>query len=138
MQTSDIAGAVTALNIEASNPRALAEFWAVATGGAAITAGEQVYLRPRRPDGVGMYFRPLAGPRPERNLIHADLTVTWGERSPLVTRLLAVGATHQWDVLDEHPSVRWTTLADPEGNLLCVAEHPPSQRHPSRAGSTGR
>jgi hypothetical protein len=21
--------------------------------------------------------------------------------------------------------VQWTTLADPEGNLFCVAEHPP-------------
>jgi hypothetical protein len=32
-----------------------------------------------------------------------------------------------WDVLDEHPHVRWTTLADPEGNLFCIAEHPPAE-----------
>lgn len=27
---------------------------------------------------------------------------------------------------EEFAHVRWTTLADPEGNLFCVAEHPPS------------
>jgi hypothetical protein len=52
--------------------------------------------------------------------------VPWGARQGEVDRLVAGGATWQWDVLDEHPHVRWTTLADPEGNLFCVAEHPPT------------
>ena len=43
-----------------------------------------------------------------------------------VDRLVALGAVRQWEVLDELPHVRWTTLADPEGNILCVAEHPPA------------
>jgi hypothetical protein len=30
------------------------------------------------------------------------------------------------DVLDEIPWVRWTTLADPEGNSFCITEHPPA------------
>lgn len=46
-------------------------------------------------------------------------------RATEVQRLIGLGATHQWDVLDEVPHVQWTTLADPEGNLFCVAEHPP-------------
>ena len=46
-------------------------------------------------------------------------------RATEVQRLIGLGATHQWDVLDEVPHVPWTTLADPEGNLFCVAEHPP-------------
>lgn len=72
-----------------------------------------------------MFLQPLTGPRPSRNLTHVDLTVAWEARAPLVERLLGLGATHRWDVLDEHPGVRWTTLADPEGNLFCVAEHRP-------------
>jgi hypothetical protein len=58
--------------------------------------------------------------------MHVDLTVGWGSRASTVERLLACGATRQWDVLEEHEHVQWTTLADPEGNLFCVAEHPPA------------
>jgi hypothetical protein len=43
-----------------------------------------------------------------------------------VRRIIGLGATHRWDVLDEVPHVRWTTLSDPEGNLFCIAEHPPA------------
>jgi hypothetical protein len=76
-----------------------------------------------------MFFQPLDGSRPEVQLIHVDLTVPWGARvPPEVERLLELGATHRWDVLDEVPHVQWTTLADPEGNLFCVAEHPPAEQ----------
>ncbi|MDY7558893.1 VOC family protein [Cryobacterium sp. 10C3] len=56
-----------------------------------------------------------------------DLTVPWGSRRAEVERLLGLGAVYQWDVLDEFPHVQWTTLADPEGNLFCLAEHPPAE-----------
>jgi Glyoxalase-like domain len=125
--TTTVAAAITAVNLEADDPQALAEFWAAATGGTTLRAGDQVYVRPAQAGGVGMFIGPLAGPRPSRNLTHIDLTVPWEARAGLVDRLLGLGATHLWDVLDEHASVRWTTLADPEGNLLCVAEHLPAQ-----------
>ena len=73
-----------------------------------------------------MFFQPLSGARPDRQAMHLDLTVQWGTRQSEVDRLLARGATWKWDVLEEFTHVRWTTLADPEGNLFCVAEHPPS------------
>lgn len=57
--------------------------------------------------------------------MHLDLTVPWGRREGEVTRLEALGATTRWHVLDEHPHVQWTTMADPEGNLFCLAEHAP-------------
>ncbi|MBV1777643.1 hypothetical protein KRR55_00800 [Paeniglutamicibacter sp. ABSL32-1] len=59
-------------------------------------------------------------------MAHWDLTVPWGSRATEVERLIGLGATHQWDVLEEFSHVQWTTLADPEGNLFCVAEHPPA------------
>jgi len=51
--------------------------------------------------------------------------VPWGSRQQEVDRAVTLGATHRWDVLDEVPWVQWSTLADPEGNLFCIAEHPP-------------
>ncbi|WP_323095320.1 VOC family protein [Intrasporangium sp. YIM S08009] len=115
------------INIEAENPTSLAKFWATVMGSTPIANGDSVYLPPAGPGGFAMFFQPLTAPRPERLTIHLDLTVPWGARSQEVDRLVAGGAMKQWDVLDEHPHVRWTTLADPEGNLFCVAEHPPTQ-----------
>ncbi|HSN42588.1 MAG TPA: VOC family protein [Propionibacteriaceae bacterium] len=114
-----------AINIEARDPASLAAFWAAVTGATPSPGGDTVYLPPAGAGGFGMFFQPAAGPRPERQVMHLDLTVPWGSRAPEVQRLLALGATFCWDVLDEFPYVRWTTLADPEGNLFCLAEHPP-------------
>lgn len=114
-----------AINIEAADPQALGTFWATVTGGTPAPSGAFVYLPPAGPGGFAMFFQPLTGSRPDRLTIHLDLTVPWGTRSAQVDRLVSAGATWRWDVLDEHPHVQWTTLADPEGNLFCVAEHPP-------------
>ena len=115
-----------AVNMEATDPASLAAFWAAATGGTPAAAGVTVYLPPAGPGGFAMFFQPMSEPRPERQTIHLDLTVPWGERVGEVERLQALGATWRWDVLDEVPHVQWTTMADPEGNPFCVAEHPPS------------
>ena len=126
MAAPDAPVTLGSVNMEAGDPHALAAFWAEVTGGTPAAAGDQVYLPPAGPGGFAMFFQPLTGPRPVRNAIHIDLTVRWGARATTVDRLLAHGATHRWDVLEEYEHVQWTTLADPEGNLFCVAEHPPS------------
>jgi hypothetical protein len=118
--------ALGAVNIEAEDPQALAEFWAEVTGAIPKAYAGFVLLPAVGPDGFSMFFQALAGPRAERQVMHLDLTVPWGTRQAEVDRLLARGATYRWDVLEEFAHVRWTTLADPEGNLFCVAEHPPS------------
>ena len=113
------------VNIEAESPGELAEFWSVVIGSAPSRSGESVYLPPSSTSGFAMFFQPSTRPR-EHQGIHLDLTVPWGSRQAEVERLVALGATHRWDVLDEVPHVQWTTLADPEGNLFCIAEHPPT------------
>ncbi|MFE4836055.1 VOC family protein [Arthrobacter sp. NPDC056691] len=117
-----------AINLEARNPAALAEFWASVTGAVPSPGGDSVYLPPAGPGGFAMFFQPVTGPRPEHQAFHLDLTVPWGSRQAEVERLLSLRATYQWDVLDEFPHVQWTTLADREGNLFCVAEHPPTDQ----------
>lgn len=115
-----------AVNLEAADPGALAQFWASVIGSTPSRGGNAFYLPPAGPGGFAMFVQPLTGPRPVRSTIHLDLTVPWGERVSEVERLESLGATTRWHVLDEHPHVHWTTMGDPEGNLFCVAEHPPS------------
>ncbi len=77
------------INIEATDPKALAGFWATVTGGTPSRADDSVYLPAARPDGFAMFFQPLTGPRPSRLTIHLDLTVPWGTRSREVDRLVS-------------------------------------------------
>lgn len=44
-----------------------------------------------------------------------------GRREEQVARMLELGATREWDALDEVHWVEWTTMADPDGNLFCVS-----------------
>lgn len=114
-----------AINLEAANPQALATFWASVTGSEISGGGDSYYLPPSGTGGFGMFFQPSTRPRSETQIAHWDLTVPWGSRAAEVARVIALGATHKWDVLEEVAHVQWSTLADPEGNLFCIAEHPP-------------
>jgi hypothetical protein len=114
-----------AVNLEAADPTSLATFWAAVLGAGPVEPGEVVLVPAAGPGGFAMFFQPLGRPRPEDGTTHLDLTVPWGSRRSEVERVVALGATWQWDVLDEVPHVQWTTLRDPEGNLFCLAEHPP-------------
>ena len=115
-----------AINLEAQNPAMLAAFWGSVTGATPSSGGESVYLPPAGPGGFAMFFQPVISALPERQMFHLDLTVPWGSRQREVERIVRLGGTHRWDVLDEVPHVQWTTMIDPEGNLFCVAEHPPA------------
>jgi hypothetical protein len=116
-----------AVNVAAAAPRELAAFWAQLTGGAVEgDSDHHVFVAAREPGGFAMFFQQRTDPRPERQGQHLDLTVPWGSRQEEVARAVALGATHRWDVLDEVPWVQWSTLSDPEGNLFCIAEHPPA------------
>ncbi len=116
-----------AINMEADDPASLAEFWSAALGGT-IDAQDPDYaiISAHEPGGVPLFLMRRSDPRPDRQGQHMDLTVPWGTREQEVARLVGLGASHRWDILDEVPWVQWSTLADPEGNLFCVAEHPPT------------
>ena len=63
------------------------------------------------PDGAGpqMMFINVSESKTVKNRVHLDL------------RLSSLGATVVHD--KEEWGVRWTTMADPEGNEFCVATH---------------
>jgi predicted enzyme related to lactoylglutathione lyase len=58
----------------------------------------------------------LSEPKTVKNRLHLDLRVTAAERAALSEQLTALGGA----VLQEHP--RFTVMADPEGNELCLTE----------------
>lgn len=65
---------------------------------------------------VTMMFVQVPEPRSGKNRIHADFhSATWRTEAE---RAIAAGATRVGD-FDEY-GVKWTTLADPEGNLFDI------------------
>ena len=57
-----------------------------------------------------------------KNRVHLDFQMG-GEaaRSEAVDHLLALGATRLWDG-EQGPVHKWLTMADPEGNELCISD----------------
>ena len=75
---------------------------------------------PTRGEGPMPVFMFIAVPeeRTGTNRLHVDLGSA--DLAAEVDRIVALGATHVGD-FDEY-GARWTTLADPEGNLFDVAQ----------------
>ena len=135
------------VTFDCTDPHAQARFWAVATGfeledhhdmiGGLIDQGvvpadsdDVVEVDGRRrwrdyaaatapADGNRLLFQRVAEPKTAKNRVHLDLHPGDGKRDELVQTLLGLGATHLWD--GQQGPQSWVTLADPEGNELCVS-----------------
>jgi hypothetical protein len=70
-------------------------------------------------DGNRVLFQAVPEPKVAKNRLHLDLHAPEGERDAKVAQLLALGATKLWD--GQLGPQSWVTLADPEGNELCVS-----------------
>jgi hypothetical protein len=75
----------------------------------------------RDPDGAGprLFFQRVPEPRTAKNRVHLDLHVGPERREAEVARLVGLGASVLYETSDRGPVN--TTLADPEGNELCVS-----------------
>ncbi len=65
-----------------------------------------------------LFQRTAVDKPPARNRLHLDLNVGPEQRADEVRRLETLGATILYEV--DEPGGRHTTMADPEGNELCV------------------
>ena len=102
------------VTIDCADPRALAAFWTEAAGyQVAVDYGVFVVLEG---DGISLGLQQVPEPRSGKNRVHIDWRTD--DRESEVKRLVDLGAT----VLGEHevPGLRWTVLADTEGNEFCV------------------
>jgi hypothetical protein len=135
------------VTFDCADPHAQARFWAVALDyehedhhdliGDVIAAGhvtadsEDVieidgrrawrdYAAARARDSDDrLLFQRVDEPKVAKNRVHLDLHPGEGQRDAKVAELLALGATKLWDA--QVGPQTWVTLADPEGNELCVA-----------------
>lgn len=70
-------------------------------------------------DDNRILFWAVREPKVAKNRLHLDLHAPEGERDAKVAQLLELGATKLWD--GQLGPQTWVTLADPEGNELCVS-----------------
>ncbi|MEU5693975.1 VOC family protein [Actinosynnema sp. NPDC020468] len=107
------------ITIDTRDPRRLAEFWTRALGvRVEHDWGEFLVLGRAREGGVQLGLQQVADPVEGKNRLHFDAHVA--DRAAEVRRLVELGATE----VAEHavPGLRWTVLADPDGNQFCVGQ----------------
>jgi hypothetical protein len=123
--------------IDCAHPASLARFWAAMLDGYAVAPYDAAEIERLRSIGIDdidddpgvivegplgsprFYFQLVPEPKVAKNRVHIDLWANDPDRE--VARLLALGATRH-DVQPE--SGDWVTLADPEGNELCIVPRP--------------
>lgn len=114
---------ISALCIDARDPRGQAQFWAAALGWRIDPDSSEpvVTLVPTDATGFQIDLGWVPDPKSVRNRIHLDLTTdSLDDQRDTVAALLALGASHL-DV-GQAPDDMHVVLADPEGNELCIIE----------------
>uniref|UniRef100_A0AAU2JZ87 VOC family protein n=1 Tax=Streptomyces sp. NBC_00049 TaxID=2903617 RepID=A0AAU2JZ87_9ACTN len=137
------------VTIDSPTPHALADWWADALGWE-VEPSDEEFIRSmidagrateadttthrgtlvwkagagiRHPEGLEraprILFQLIAEPKTVKNRVHLDVRTGQDDPRAVVERLIAKGAKHLHEG-NQGPS-RWTTLADPEGNELCVS-----------------
>jgi len=117
---------VAAVTFDCANAAALAGFWSEAIGvpldkgemGASEFFASIGMTEPGEAVPAMMFIQVPEG-KTVKNRVHLDMKAQ--DRAAEVDRLVSLGATVIQD--NDEYNVRWTTLADPEGNEFCVAEH---------------
>jgi len=108
------------VTIDTTDADALAEWWAQQIGGEIVERNDGWYVMVAGGAlPVRLAFQRVEDPTPGKNRVHLELVA--GEHLEAeVDRLVAAGATLVARRGDE--SFRWVTLADPDGNVFCVAQ----------------
>ncbi|MFJ6793283.1 VOC family protein [Streptomyces sp. NPDC091268] len=136
------------VTIDSADPHTLADWWAEALGWqveptdeefirgqiAAGNASEddttthrgalvwRIGAAIRHPEGLEraprVLFQRVPEPKTVKNRVHLDVRTGADDPAAVVERLLAKGARHLHDA--RQGPFAWTTLADPEGNELCI------------------
>jgi hypothetical protein len=109
---------VHSVTFDATNAVALANFWSAALDRPVADGAVELFAQLAPAEGSpGMMFFQVPEGKSAKNRMHLDLFAP--DREAEVTRLVALGATRGED--HDEFGVRWTVLADVEGNEFCVA-----------------
>ncbi len=109
------------ITFDCTDARALATFWSRLTGWHLYYDDDpEVVVAPSYPfSGTGLLFIPVPEGKTAKNRVHLDLQPESMTRDEAVAAALAAGAS----VVADHrrdDGTGWVTLADPEGNELCI------------------
>ncbi|WP_138999604.1 VOC family protein [Rhodococcus zopfii] len=106
------------ITFDSANPGPLATWWAELTGGRIEQDNGGYFYIVALPDSAQkLGFQAVSDPTPGKNRVHLDLNTEHLDGE--VKRLVAAGATEVHR--QELDGFSWVTLADPDGNLFCVA-----------------
>ena len=104
------------------DPYRVAHFWAAVLGytihpdNAAETPDESIALQPPE-GGLRLWCNKVPEPKVSKNRVHIDINLP--DREEMV-RLQRLGARVLQEIRDAEGRVRWTIMADPEGNEFCA------------------
>jgi 4a-hydroxytetrahydrobiopterin dehydratase len=103
---------VLELAIDTMNADAIRPFWAAVMGYQERNGS----LVDPLGHGPGIWFQEMTEPRPQRNRIHFDISVSHDEAEARVAAALAAGGT----LVSAEFARSWWILADADGNEACV------------------
>src|SRR5690349_14335053 len=103
--------------IDCADPRALAVFWALATGYEIAAASETwASIVGEGERDICIAFQRVPEPKTSKNRVHVDLAAADEESE--ARRMEGLGAVRRWT--SDKPDDPFVVLADPEGNEFCV------------------
>ena len=100
----------------------LAHFWAEALGytirpaAPETTPDDPIALNPTE-GGLRLWFNKVPEPKVVKNRVHIDITLPDAAE---MERLQRLGARVLQEIRDVAGQLRWTIMADPEGNEFCA------------------
>jgi predicted enzyme related to lactoylglutathione lyase len=106
------------VTFDCSDPAKLAEWWAEQFDGKTQELIPGEFIAVIRSEGPRLGFQKVPDPTPGKNRLHLDFSAA--DVDGEVSRLSAAGATE----VGRHSigeNFRWVVMADPGGNLFCVA-----------------
>jgi predicted enzyme related to lactoylglutathione lyase len=109
---------VAMVTFDSTDPAKLAGWWAEQFGGTAQELLPGEFVAVSWPDGPRFGFQKVPDPTPGKNRVHLDFSVD--DVDAEVARLKSAGATEVGG-RTMSDTFRWVVLADPEGNVFCVA-----------------
>jgi predicted enzyme related to lactoylglutathione lyase len=109
---------VEMITFDCPDPARLAGWWAEHFGGTAQELLPGEFVAVALPEGPRLGFQKVSDPTPGKNRLHLDFHAA--DVDGEVERLTAAGASEVGGrkISDDF---RWIVLADPEGNVFCVA-----------------
>jgi predicted enzyme related to lactoylglutathione lyase len=117
----DMGSSVFSINIDARDPRKLADFWERLLDYKRTYESKEsddellVLISPKDGKGDDILFGENHDEKTVKNRLHLDLTPT--DQEAEVARAISLGAT-QVDI--GQGDTPWVVLADPEGNEFCI------------------